>query len=109
MNQFERVAIYTTIESIETQLRGLKTLIAASSGVEDQQKKHVTTQTLGGDDGTLTDEEEKILESKLRAARASLANQAQDVFLDTLTQVAGGVPPRVPSEPAGQEMSQLNG
>lgn len=108
MNQFERVAIYTTIESIEAQLRGLKTLIAASSGVAEQGKTHKVTQTMG-DDGTLSEDEEQLLEKQLKKARASLANEAQDVFLETLTSVAGGIQKQTPNQPIGHEMSELNG
>lgn len=40
MNQFERLAIFTVLEGIEGQLRGLKTLLAAGNS---QPGQHVTT------------------------------------------------------------------
>lgn len=94
MNTFERTAIYTMLETVEAQIRGLKSMIAASSGTEAA-KPAKTTSTLGNfDDQSLSDDEEALLERQLRAAREKsvrgLADEAQDVFVETLAHIAGG-------------------
>lgn len=68
MNHFERVAIFTTIENIENQLRGLKTLIAASAA-PDAKSTHKVTPTLDTDSHELSDDDEDRLAKELEAAR----------------------------------------
>ncbi len=68
MNHFERVAVFTVIENMESQLKGLKTLIAAASSPTSP-ATHKTTQTLETDSQELSEEEELRLEEALKAAQ----------------------------------------
>lgn len=68
MNHFERVALFTQIENIETQLRGLKTLLAASSS-EPGGNKHKVTPTIENDDMELSEQDEAELEKALKSAQ----------------------------------------
>lgn len=67
MNNFERVAIFTAIENIETQIKGVKTLIAASSN-QQPVGKHTVTSGVQQDTDELSDEEEELLEKTLKEA-----------------------------------------
>ncbi len=69
MNHFERVAIFTLVENIESQLRGLKTLLAASSNQGSPAREHKVTQTTDIDSHELSDDEEAILQKTLEEAR----------------------------------------
>lgn len=68
MNHFERVAIFTTIENIENQLRGLKTLIAASAAPHAP-VTHKTTPTMDHDSHELSEDDEEKLQKELEHAR----------------------------------------
>lgn len=68
MNHFERVAIFTLIENMENQLKGLKTLIAASANQASTPQHKVTT-TLDTDSNELSDSDEDMLAKTLEAAR----------------------------------------
>lgn len=68
MNHFERVAIFTVIENMESQLKGLKTLIAAASSPTST-ATHKTTSTMEHESQELTEEEELRLEEALKAAQ----------------------------------------
>lgn len=68
MNHFERVAIFTLVENIEAQLKGLKTLIAASSS-QGGPANHKVTQTLETDSHELSDEDEDKLQKQIEIAR----------------------------------------
>jgi hypothetical protein len=77
MNHFERVAIFTLVENIEAQLRGLKTLIAASAN-QTPAATHKTTPTLDTDSMELSDEDEDKLQKQIESARkAELERMAQ--------------------------------
>lgn len=68
MNNFERIAVFTIIDNIEGQLRGLKTLLAASAnpGVgSSTHKVHGTPEN----HLEMSDDEEKILQQELTEAR----------------------------------------
>jgi hypothetical protein len=96
MNHFERTAVFTMIETIEAQLRGLKTLIAASSNATAPAAK--STSTIGEvDSHMMTDDEETALAQQIARSREKmvhgLAAEAQDVFSETLSGVVGGIPP----------------
>ncbi len=67
MNHFERMAIFTAIENLEAQLKGLKTLIAASNSPAE--KSHKTTPILETDSLELSDEDEDKLQKELEASR----------------------------------------
>ncbi len=70
MTPFERIAIFTLVENMENQLRGLKTLIAASANADVKTPAHKTTSTLDAHDSyELSDEEEAELEAQLETAR----------------------------------------
>jgi hypothetical protein len=72
MNHFERIAIFTVVENIESQLRGLKTLIAASSSAQGPSPStHKTTPTLDTDSHELSDEDEEKLHRELELARTT--------------------------------------
>lgn len=116
MNQFERVAIFTAIEGIEAQLRGVKALIAAASGApQGKAETHKTTSTLSDfESHELSDEEDQKLQAQLLALREKqmrgMVQQAEDIYTEALREAAGGVPPQNPAAPPpGQSMSELNG
>ncbi len=68
MNHFERVAIFTLVDNIENQLKGLKTLIAASANVTTPTEHKVTT-TLETDSHELSESDEDMLAQGLEIAR----------------------------------------
>lgn len=68
MNHFERMAIFTMVENIENQLKGLKSLIAASSSVTTT-APHKVTSTLEQDSPELSEEDEDRLQAELENAR----------------------------------------
>lgn len=69
MNNFEKTAIYTVIDTIEVQLRGLKNMVAAANGGQAKTQSTVT-RTESGDFATeLSDDEEKRLEQTLKQAQ----------------------------------------
>lgn len=69
MNHFERVAIFTVVENMENQLRGLKTLIAAASSASSTSQPHKTTPTLDVDSQELSDEDEDKLQEQIEKGR----------------------------------------
>ena len=69
MNHFERVAIFTVIENLENQLRGLKTLIAASANGASDPTQHKVTATLEADSPELSEEDEDRLQRELELTR----------------------------------------
>lgn len=73
MNHFERTAIFTLVENIEGQLRGLKTLIAASgnSGPDPKAQAHKVTATIDQDSPELSQDEEDRLTAELQLVRDS--------------------------------------
>lgn len=71
MNHFERMAIFTVVENVENQLKGLKALIAASSNSQPQSGVHKTTSTIPDDSQELSDEDEDRLQKELELARKS--------------------------------------
>ena len=98
MTPFERIAIFTMIEGIEGQLRGLKGLLASTAN-QASATTHKVTDTLGST-GELTDDEEAKLAAALEADRSSriagLKTQGENTFLEELTRAAGGIPPPAP-------------
>lgn len=82
VNHFERVAIFTVVESIENQLKGLKTLIAASanSSSPEQNQQHRVTSTIPADSQELPDEDEDRLAKILEEDRAELVKKAEAAF-----------------------------
>lgn len=88
MNHFERVAIFTAIEAIENQIRGVKTLLAASSTNQpaDTKGAHRVTRTSQDpiDSDELSEEDEAKLDEVLEAAREAhvgkLKHEAEAVF-----------------------------
>lgn len=75
MNHFERVAIFTLVENIESQLKGLKTLIAASSSNAGAPETHKVTPTLAVDSDELTDDEEDKLAKEIHEAQTTAVNK----------------------------------
>ncbi len=70
MNHFERVAIFTLVENIENQLKGLKTLIAASANIAAPSGgSHKVTQTIDHESHELSDDDEDRLQAELEKAR----------------------------------------
>ncbi len=69
MNHFERVAIFTLVENIENQLKGLKTLIAASANQGTSSASHKVTPTLEMDSHELSDDDEDRVERAISEAR----------------------------------------
>lgn len=69
MNHFERVAIFTVIENLENQLKGLKTLIAASANEAAASTPHRVTSTLETDPQELSEEDEDKLFTELELTR----------------------------------------
>lgn len=93
VNHFERVAIFTVVENIENQLKGLKTLIAASANATTPAGSHKVTRMDEPDSNELSDDEDEKLEAVLNKAReeevARMAQTAQAYFrkeLDTVIQ-----------------------
>lgn len=68
MNSFERVAIFTVIDNIESQIRGLKTLIAASNAGAMPDHK-VTMVQQDPTSNELSEQEDDMLEKQLLKAR----------------------------------------
>lgn len=95
MNQFERTAIFTMIENIESQLRGLKTLIATAANVNVAPGKSTKVETLNIDTEELSDTEEKeltdIIEQARRAQTTLLAKRAEEHFQREFEHVADRV------------------
>ncbi len=93
MTNFERVAIFTLIENVENQLKGLKVLLAASAapgvggGSTSSHKVHGQPQ----ETNEMTVDEENALESALKAARErenkAMANAAEREFGDQWREV----------------------
>jgi hypothetical protein len=94
MTAFERAAIFTMIEMMESQLRGLKGLIAASANAEmPAASTHKVTNTMASE-GELSDEDEDRLEREIKAGQAAeiakLSARAQDTYLGELSRAVGG-------------------
>ncbi len=100
MNHFERVAIFTLVENIEGQLKGLKTLIAASANSGAPETTHKVTQTLETESQELSDDEEDKLYKEMEIARTkaleNMSKQGEKVFQNEW-------------ELAAQGMAKLNG
>lgn len=83
MNQFERVAVFTLIENIEHQLRGLKTLLAAGNNAAQVQQKP-TREPPPYDGAYATAKEEHDLELQIEKMREAqmleLQKQAESEF-----------------------------
>jgi hypothetical protein len=106
LNHFERVAIFTAIDSIETQLRGLKTLIAAAAGIDQQ--AHRTTRTIDPDSNELSDIEEDRLEKEIQRARTEelerMSKHAAGFFEEQWSDIVGGKV--IPPVPEAQHQEQ---
>lgn len=90
MNQIERIAVMTIIDNIEHQLRGLKTLLAASA---NQEHRSVSIPTMVSQDSPYASpDEEKILEKELEGLRQReverLQKQAESLYANTWQEVA---------------------
>lgn len=108
MNQFEKVAILTQIESIEAQLLGLKKLVLSASGTGATMPTHTTTRIPSHDNSQeLSEADEKALEENLRDARAEeverMKGAAQEFFQREASSIIGGntgtgnyIPPPAP-------------
>lgn len=83
MNHFERVAIFTLVENIENQLRGLKTLIAASANT-GAPAEHKVSLPQEDDSYILSDELDAKLTEKLNEGLKeqvkTMAENAQNTF-----------------------------
>lgn len=80
MNHFERVAIFTLVENIENQLKGLKTLISASANTGAPQQTHKTTALLDPESHELSEEEEERLQAELAANIERMRKSAESAF-----------------------------
>ncbi len=78
MNHFERMAIFTLIENVESQLKGLKTLLAASAnGIGAAPAEHKVTRTHQAiDSEELSEEDEDKLQETLELARTEAMARA---------------------------------
>lgn len=83
MNNFERVAIFTMIEGIESQLRGLKTLLATNSN-QEASKSYKVEQHDPFAPQHMSEQDELALAKKLNDEREaqvkSMAEQGQTVL-----------------------------
>ncbi len=77
MNNFERVAIFTLIEGIEGQLRGLKTLLAAGGNQDAAHKTTAVPQYDPTSFGRLTAEQEAEIETRLGMRRQEEIDKMQ--------------------------------
>jgi hypothetical protein len=95
MNHFERIAIFTAIESIESQLRGVKTLLAASANNGEPAKEHKVTRTLDVDSEELSDDEEDRLHKEIKFAQEQeierMRKSAESSFQNVWDETAKGM------------------
>lgn len=95
MNHFERIAIFTAVENIETQLRGLKTMIAASADQGLPPQSHKVTQGMPVDSHELSEADEDRLHKTLEDARkqqiAKMASDAGTHFEDEWENLTQGM------------------
>lgn len=75
MNQFERMAIFTVIENVEAQLRGLKSLIATAANMENPSEHKVTKTGDLRPKVSLDEKEDEDLEKALEYQRVEHAKQ----------------------------------
>lgn len=108
MNHFEKLAVYTVIENIEGQLRGLKTLLAASGGADlgAKQQQNPVPRFDGTTYATSESEEQEIAAmmagitaENLRKAQADQLAQAAAAAHGALWSDAATVsPPQTPEQ-----------
>lgn len=96
MNQFERTAIFTAIDVIEAQIRGLKSLIAAAGGnskVVHPQNSSTPFVPVDEFATELNDREEAELEKAIKSAQeaeiARMQGEAEQAFKKLYSEVQG--------------------
>lgn len=81
MNPIERIAIFTMIENIEHQLKGLKTLLAAGNSLGNPAQHKTTKVPIDHSDSIYaSDEDEAQMKKEIEAQTEKLRKDAEVAF-----------------------------